>query len=110
MQSDRAGPDDHSIRPRPTNYGAPARKLRGAPVPASRHVPNLIQEHSALHGIQLTRVRCQLAKKRICEDGLSLLLTTAAAIAEQVTDIDLESIGQALQRRQCRTRLAVLDL
>ena len=96
--------------PAPPTMVHPRGNLRSAPVSASRHVPNLVQEHSALHGIQLTRVRCQLAKKRICEDGLSLLLTTAAAIAEQVADIDLESIGQALQRRQCRTCLAVLDL
>jgi hypothetical protein len=54
--------------------------------------------------------RGQLREKRVGKDGDCFFLAAAAAIAQKVANIDLQGIGETLQRREGGACLAILDL
>src|SRR5450631_40965 len=79
-------------------------------VAAGSHIAHLVQEYGALHGIQLGSIGSQLREERIGEDGLGFFLAPAAAIAQQVTDIDFECVGEPLKRGEGGASLGILNL
>src|ERR1700677_573534 len=74
------------------------RQALGGSAAAERHVTDLVEEHRPLEWIQLRDVRRKLREERIAQNGGRLLMAAAARIAKQLRDVDLQRIGQTLQR------------
>lgn len=62
-----------------------------------------------MQGLKLRQILRQFRQERIGEDFRHLFVSGAAAVANQLADIDFECACQSLQRTEGRDRFAVLN-
>lgn len=72
--------------------------------------PHLIQEHRALERVKLRHQRSDLCQERIREYRRGFPRTPALPIPQQIADVDLQRIGQPLQRRERGHRFPIFNL
>src|SRR5664279_2257606 len=98
------------VHPGPPRGMEQTEELCQAAIPAGSHIAHLVQEKGALHSVELGSVGGQFREERVGEDGLGFFLAPAAAIAQQVTDIDFECVGKPLERGEGGASLGILNL
>ena len=70
----------------------------------------MVQEDGALEGVELRGVGRDLGEEGIGHENGRLVAMTGGGVAQQGGDIDLESLGEAIERGERGHGLAVLDL
>ena len=70
----------------------------------------MVEEDGALQVVELRGVHGDLGEERVGHEDRGLVAMARVGIAQQGGDIDLEGLGETIERGQGRHGLAILDL
>ena len=84
--------------------------LLGCAATPSGEFANVVEEDRSLQIVKLRGVHGDLGEERIGHEDRGLVAMAGVGVAQQGGDVDLKCLGEAIERRQGRHGLAVLDL
>jgi hypothetical protein len=82
----------------------------GGAATARGEFANVVQEYGALQFIELRGVHGDLGEERIGHEDRGLVAMARVGVSQEGGDVDLKGTSEAIERRQGRHGLAVLDL
>lgn len=84
--------------------------MLGGASTAGGELPDVIEEDGTLQGVELRGVVGDLGEEGIGHEDVGFVLMAIVAISEEDGDVDLEGAGEAIEGREGRHGLPVLDL
>jgi hypothetical protein len=87
-----------------------AERYSGCTTTAGSEFANVVEEDGPLQIVELRGVHRNLSEEGIGHEDRSLVAMACVGVAQQGGDVDLKSTGEAIERRERRHSLAILDL
>jgi hypothetical protein len=94
----------------PEDWRGVASRPLGCAAAAGGELANVVEEDGALELVELRGVHGDLSEEGIGHEDRGLVAMARVGVSQEGGDVDLKGAGQAIERRQGRYSLAVLDL
>lgn len=86
------------------------RRCSGRAAASGGQLADVVEEDGALEGVELRGVSRDLGEEGVGHENGRLVAVAGGGVAQQGGDVDLQSLGEAIERGQRGHGLAVLDL